>query len=96
MHFHWADHDESGCEHIIDGSRYSMEAHAVHYNSKYSSFKEAADKPDGLAVTGYFLQASGDIEFLDFSKISNSISKVLKPNTKARLEAGCFSSLESK
>lgn len=58
LHFHWSEDDESGCEHIFEGRAYSMEAHAVHYNSKYSSFKEAADKPDGLAVVAFFLEVS--------------------------------------
>ena len=32
------------------------ELHLVHYNTGYGSFEEAADKPDGLAVLGIFLQ----------------------------------------
>jgi hypothetical protein len=32
-----------------------FQLHLVHYNSsKYKSFAEAADKPDGLAVFAYF------------------------------------------
>lgn len=33
-----------------------MEAHAVHYNTKYGTFAEAADKHDGLAVVAFFLK----------------------------------------
>ncbi|KAK9882176.1 hypothetical protein WA026_019690 [Henosepilachna vigintioctopunctata] len=48
LHFHWSDDDHSGCEHIFEGKAYSMEAHVVHYNKKYGSFKEALDKDDGV------------------------------------------------
>lgn len=33
-----------------------MEAHLVHYNSKYKDFAEAVSKPDGLAVVAFFLE----------------------------------------
>ena len=35
---------------------YDGELHLVHYNTKYGSFGEAADKSDGLAVLGVFLK----------------------------------------
>lgn len=36
----------------------SMEVHMVHYNTKYKNFEEAAQKPDGLMVIGFFLKVS--------------------------------------
>ena len=37
----------------------SFQLHIVHWNcDKYSSFAEAADKPDGLCVLGVFLQVT--------------------------------------
>uniref|UniRef100_A0A8C3UHI8 Carbonic anhydrase n=1 Tax=Catharus ustulatus TaxID=91951 RepID=A0A8C3UHI8_CATUS len=60
MHLHWGglDLESSGSEHTIDGMRYFAELHIVHYNSaNYSSFEEAKDKPQGLAV----------LAFLDFT-----------------------------
>lgn len=90
LHFHWADTDESGCEHTLEGNKYSMEAHAVHYNSKYSSFTEAADKPDGLAVTAFFIQACGDKDCPEFKKTTEGIRNVQVPFTQAALDSGRF------
>uniref|UniRef100_A0A8D0ERQ7 Carbonic anhydrase n=1 Tax=Strix occidentalis caurina TaxID=311401 RepID=A0A8D0ERQ7_STROC len=56
MHLHWGglDLETSGSEHTIDGMRYFAELHIVHYNSAdYSSFEEAKDKPNGLAVLAF-------------------------------------------
>lgn len=88
LHFHWADTDESGCEHTLEGNKYSMEAHAVHYNSKYNSFTEAADKPDGLAVTAFFIQACGDKDCPEFKKTTEGIRNVQVPFTQAALDSG--------
>lgn len=32
--------------------------HLVHFNEKYGSFREAVDKPDGLAVLAIFFQVT--------------------------------------
>lgn len=79
---------------MLDGNTYSMEGHLVHYNSKYKNFQEAVDKPDGLAVTGFFFQAAGDKDCVGFKKISDGIERIEKPNSKARLAADCLSFLE--
>ncbi|XP_074841811.1 carbonic anhydrase 1 [Carettochelys insculpta] len=57
FHFHWGQTDDHGSEHTVDGRKYASELHLVHWNSdKYSSFAEASDKPDGLAVIAVFLK----------------------------------------
>ena len=35
---------------------FSAELHLVHFNTKYGSFGDAVDKPDGLAVLGILLK----------------------------------------
>lgn len=56
FHCHWGCSDGRGSEHTVDGKSFSGELHLVHWNkSKYTSFAEAAAKPDGLAVLGIFL-----------------------------------------
>lgn len=65
-----------------------MEAHAVHYNSKYKDFAEAVNKPDGLAVTGFFIQACGDKACPEFAKTTEGIRNVQLPNTKTALDSG--------
>lgn len=78
---------------MLDGNTYSCEGHLVHYNSKYKNFQEAVDKPDGLAVTGFFIQGAGEKDCVEFKKISDGIERVQKPNSKARLAADCLSFL---
>ncbi|XP_071175153.1 carbonic anhydrase 2-like [Mytilus edulis] len=56
FHFHWGADDNKGSEHTIDGKMYAAELHLVHYNTKYANFGEAVDKPDGLAVFGFFIK----------------------------------------
>jgi hypothetical protein len=55
----------TGCTSRSDETPYTSVAHElwvfqlhlVHYNSsKYKSFAEAADKPDGLAVFAFFIK----------------------------------------
>lgn len=87
LHFHWSDCDESGCEHTLEGMKYSMEAHAVHYNSKYKDFTEAKNKPDGLAVVAFFIQACGE-RTVEFKKITEGIRIVQKIHTSASLDSG--------
>ncbi|XP_037537383.1 carbonic anhydrase [Nematolebias whitei] len=56
FHFHWGSSDDKGSEHYVNGMKFPCELHLVHWNNKYPSFAEAADKPDGLAVIGVFLK----------------------------------------
>uniref|UniRef100_A0A3Q0QY21 carbonic anhydrase n=1 Tax=Amphilophus citrinellus TaxID=61819 RepID=A0A3Q0QY21_AMPCI len=41
---------------ISTGELLMTRLHLVHWNTKYQSFGEAVDKPDGLAVVGVFLK----------------------------------------
>ncbi|XP_068604451.1 carbonic anhydrase [Brachionichthys hirsutus] len=56
FHFHWGARDDRGSEHTISGIKFPSELHLVHWNTKYTSFGEAASQPDGLAVVGVFLK----------------------------------------
>ena len=44
-------------------SGYFSEVHFVHYNTRYGSLGEAADKEDGLAVLGYFIDVRYEAHF---------------------------------
>lgn len=74
FHFHWGSNDKKGSEHTLNGNMFAAELHLVHYNTKYKTFAEAADKPDGLAVFGFFIRPGkkhlGMKEFLDISVIN--------------------------
>jgi carbonic anhydrase len=44
LHFHWGpDPFSGGSEHTINGAHLPMEAHFVHYDSKYPSYTDAAN-----------------------------------------------------
>ncbi|XP_040181874.1 carbonic anhydrase 6-like [Rana temporaria] len=78
MHLHWGglDLETSGSEHTIDGLRYMAELHIVNYNSElYSSFDEAVDKPEGLAVLA-FLYEDGHFENTYYSDVISKLATI--------------------
>merc|ERR1712007_323800 len=56
MHAHWGSCAGHGSEHTVNGKQYDAELHIVHFNTKYGTPENAADKPDGLAVLGIFIE----------------------------------------
>lgn len=77
FHLHWGSCDNHGSEHMIDGQSYAAELHLVHWNStKYSSFAEAVDQPDGLAVLGIMIQSGEENE--GFKDMVDTIRNVKK------------------
>ncbi|XP_035913451.1 carbonic anhydrase 1-like [Anopheles stephensi] len=52
MHFHW------GSEHTIDKTRFGLELHLVHHDSRYSSLEAAAATRNGVAVIGVLFHVS--------------------------------------
>ena len=74
MHAHWGSCAGHGSEHTVDGKQYDAELHIVHFNTKvlswlsyytfviaslqYGTPENAADKPDGLAVLGVFIEVN--------------------------------------
>ena len=46
---------------------FSAELHLVHFNTKYGTFADAVDKPDGLAVLGVLLKVGS--EHPEFGKL---------------------------
>jgi len=84
MHAHWGKQEGRGSEHTIDGKMFDGELHLVHYNTKYGSFSEAVDKPDGLAVLGIFLKV-GDDSHAEFAKITDLLKDIKKKGDKTQL-----------
>ncbi|XP_038670035.1 carbonic anhydrase 4-like isoform X2 [Scyliorhinus canicula] len=73
FHFHWGTDSHPGSEHTIDGEQYPMELHIVHQNEKYTSFSEALNYDDGLAVLGFLFEESSEknskiTDFIDMLK----------------------------
>ncbi|XP_053571146.1 carbonic anhydrase 13 [Bombina bombina] len=92
FHFHWGCEDGLGSEHKVDGKSYSAELHIVHWNSeKYSSFVEAARKPDGLCVLGVFLKIgehNKDIERI--TRVLDAIKFKGKQSSFTNFEPSCL------
>ncbi|XP_018324449.1 carbonic anhydrase 13-like isoform X2 [Agrilus planipennis] len=81
FHCHWGADDESGSEHRIDGKSYAGEIHLVHWNTKYNSFEQASQHPDGLAVVAIFLKPGR--KHFELDKVVAQLSKVQFKGEKA-------------
>uniref|UniRef100_T1IRQ8 Carbonic anhydrase n=1 Tax=Strigamia maritima TaxID=126957 RepID=T1IRQ8_STRMM len=68
LHFHWGSSDVVGSEHEIEGRRYPLEMHLVHYSEEFSSLALAIDSnaTDALAVIAVFF----NIEFFNNTKLA--------------------------
>lgn len=78
IHFHWGYNNGTGSEHSIDDEFFPMEAHLVHYDSKYSNFSEAANSgdPKALAVIAVFITEGCDLNHhTGFDTIATNIPK---------------------
>ena len=56
--WHWGNDSKEGSEHYLNGVQYPAEMQLYHFNTKYSSYDEAAKKPDGLAAVSFFYEIS--------------------------------------
>nr|ACI13848.1 carbonic anhydrase XV-like protein [Eptatretus stoutii] len=74
LHFHWGNSSHPGSEHTINGKRFNVEMHVVHYDIKYKNIKEAKAKADGLAVLAFFYN-EGE-ENVGFNAIVNALNGV--------------------
>ena len=57
-HWHWGPNNSVGSEHVLDGMKYPLEIHMVHFNEKYPDLKEASLHPDGVAVNAFLYKES--------------------------------------
>uniref|UniRef100_A0A8C0HW35 Carbonic anhydrase n=1 Tax=Balaenoptera musculus TaxID=9771 RepID=A0A8C0HW35_BALMU len=87
MHFHQggASLEISGSEHTIDGIRYVIEIHVVHYNSKYKSYANAQKAPDGLAVQAALVEVKGNAENAYYSNFISRLKSIRYPGQSAVL-----------
>ena len=67
---------------------YDGELHIVHYNTKYPSFSEALNQPDGLAVVGVFLtlQEDGDGGCEELDKICQKLREIKFKDTRTQIK----------
>ncbi|KAK3598214.1 hypothetical protein CHS0354_005796, partial [Potamilus streckersoni] len=77
FHFHWGGNSLRGSEHTLDGKRYPMELHIVHYKTSLGSmaWAVASNQTDALAVLGFFFEVtSSDNE--DLAPILSQLDNV--------------------
>ncbi|XP_013777310.1 carbonic anhydrase 1-like [Limulus polyphemus] len=84
LHFHWGKSDDRGSEHTVNGKRYPLEMHLVHYNSKYDP-SDAINHNDGLAVLGVLFTVSDD-DNPNFSTIIDKLSNIQYKDSKVNLD----------
>ncbi|XP_036427544.1 uncharacterized protein LOC118808774 [Colossoma macropomum] len=61
FHLHWGNGSSSaGSEHTVNGKRYPMELHIVNTKSTHPNTTVALEDPTGLAVLGFFIEATSD------------------------------------
>merc|ERR1712062_769685 len=85
MHAHWGSCAGHGSEHTVNGKQYDAELHIVHYNTKYGTPENAADKPDGLAVLGIFIEEGK--EHPEFAKMMPALTKALRKGQTVKIDA---------
>ncbi|XP_036363247.1 carbonic anhydrase 7-like [Octopus sinensis] len=62
VHFHWGMNDIVGSEHMLNGKRYPMEVHILHYAENYHNFQKASRQKHGLLIVAYFVATSNTYE----------------------------------
>ncbi|XP_066581748.1 carbonic anhydrase 1-like [Prorops nasuta] len=91
--FHWGASDCKGAEHTLNGTWFTMEAQAIHFNRRYETIEKCYDKRDGLAICAYFLQVyqlpPWDEHPL-FSKITNNLHKITQYLSSIDTSANCL------
>ncbi|XP_047037263.1 uncharacterized protein LOC124642704 [Helicoverpa zea] len=90
MHFSWSFDNATGCEHVVDDHGYAAESQLIHYNSKYGNFEEALGYTDGLAIVGFFLQATEDTN-PQFEKLAEGLDRIKRAEQTTRVTAEALS-----
>ncbi|CAL4065444.1 unnamed protein product, partial [Meganyctiphanes norvegica] len=78
FHFHWGCENNRGSEHTVDGTRYAMELHLVHYKTEYGNLSNALKYEDGLAVLGVFFDV--DDENAALMHITDNLEDIAHPD----------------
>lgn len=82
MHFHW------GSEHLVNGQRFALELHLVHYDANYASLQEALGKNNSLAVIAVlFRQDKSDLPNIELKHVTSGLRAVTEPGRTAQLAA---------
>ncbi|XP_075145374.1 carbonic anhydrase 2-like [Haematobia irritans] len=81
LHFHWGANNTLGSDHVINGLRYPMEVHGVHYNTKYKSLEEALQNADGVTVLAAFYEVTLSHRLKPLDDVDKALQFIKNPNT---------------
>ncbi|XP_076630227.1 carbonic anhydrase 7 [Colletes latitarsis] len=91
--FRWGSSNCKGAEHTLNGTWFTMEAQAIHFNKRYETIDNCWNKEDGLAICSYFLQAY-QMPVWDehplFSRITDSLYNVIQAESVTKLPTSTF------
>ncbi|XP_048512804.1 uncharacterized protein LOC105687851 [Athalia rosae] len=86
--FRWGASDCMGAEHTLNGTWFTMEAQAIHWNLRYGSIKNCWDKKDGIAICAYLLQVYHLPPWYEhplFIKITDNLPDVIQPEVSVKI-----------
>lgn len=92
FHFHWGSTNNRGSEHKIRNEEFPMELHLVHWAGSRDEIGIAVDKPQGLAVLGFFFEIDGNNHNENYNHIINNLTYVNE--TKQAIKIPTFSLLD--
>jgi len=92
LHFHWGSDKSKGSEHTIDGKACPMEIHIVHYKKSFLSLESAVEKPQGLAVIGFFYEETSE-DNKNYVSLVNNLVNVRNPGNTTDFTAVTLDSL---
>ncbi|XP_014612124.1 PREDICTED: carbonic anhydrase 2-like [Polistes canadensis] len=93
VQFRWGPTDSRGAEHSIDNIWYSMEAQALHWNTRYGSLEKCYDKSDGIAILAYLMQVVGCQGMPDnpaIARVTDHLSKIKKMGSSIEVTPDCL------
>jgi len=76
LHFHWGAHDNIGSEHTVDGRRFPLEMHLVHYNASLDYDTSTFTGKDDLSLASFLFEISED-DNENMSGIVNRIESIV-------------------
>ncbi|XP_076240837.1 carbonic anhydrase-like [Calliopsis andreniformis] len=94
LHFHWGEDNCRGAEHTINGTWFSMEAHAVHWNRKYVTFEECMRHKDGICVLAYlFLVQPACCNCINpqLERITENLRYIVDTDQEVKIAPNCLS-----
>ncbi|RVE59584.1 hypothetical protein OJAV_G00189870 [Oryzias javanicus] len=94
FHFHWGNETSDGSEHLVDSKRFAMEMHIVCVKKSMDT-SEALAHSDGLAVLGFFIEATQASKSGTSSETSPDTGGMTIPSTSSTSDLEAWKNLAS-